>query len=1205
MIRPSPVPGSRSRWSTLTLVTTLVLTLLAPARSAAVPPVAAPFPLAAVRLLDGPFLEARQRNERYLLGLEADRLLHTFRLNVGLPSSATPYGGWEAPNVELRGHTLGHYLTALALAYASSGNEAFRTRAEGIVIELARCQAASPQAGFNPGYLSAFPESFIERVENRRPVWAPWYTLHKLMAGLLDVHQLCGNAAALDVLVQQAAWVRLRVDRLPPERMQASLDAEFGGMNEVLANLYAVTGDPGHLRLAQAFDHARVFGPLARGEDALDGLHANTQIPKAVGAAREYEVTGDPRYRTIARTFWERVAEHRSYVIGGHSDHEHFFPVDQFARHLGTDTTETCNTYNMLKLTQLVWGWEPSVRAMDFYERALFNHILAAQDPDSGMFVYLMPLKPGHFKTYSLPHNSFWCCVGTGIENPGRYASAIYAHTGSDTLYVNQFIASELKSADTGFAVRQETRFPEEDTVRLSFQAGTRLPATLKIRYPGWAGAGARVKVNGVSHRITEAPGSYLSLRREWREGDRVEVRFPMSLRTEPLPGTTNLVAFCYGPVVLAGELGTAGMPNPYAVVQTDQNGVPSPEVPVLVTDAPDWGKLVRPVTARGSRADRELARQILADPDFDFAVDRARTLLGSGLTAGSGYGEVWIRDLNTFLEASLRFVPAPQIRSNLLTFFKFQGADGNIPDGFIPEAKAGVGYAYRRSALAPGLAAHKNTVETDQETSLVQAVARYVRATGDRTLLAEVVAGRSVADRLGLALEYLRQHRFDPAHGLIWGATTVDWGDVQPEHPWGVEFDASSHRALDIYDNAMLLVALEDYLGLIGAADASAASWRAFHAEIRQNARRHLWDARREQFIPHVYLAGSPFPADFDERAIYYHGGTATAAEAGLLSLGELKAALDRMRANVRQAGAGSIGLTVYPPYPDGLFKNPGMKAWSYQNGGDWCWFGGRMVQQLIRHGRMADAYRELKPMVARVAKHGDFHEWWSRDNQPRGSAQFRGSAGVLCQAIFGLRDWARQQDPALVFRTRGLGQPGDVTLVPFHRLHHQRYSVYWRVLSREEFQREAAARAEAEARRLQLERLSVDVVGIGEQQSETDHALAGEDTRSGMHQGRRWRDASGWFSYQVKVVPDAPVALLCTWWGSDAGNRTFDLLVDGQKLTTVTLNQNRPGELYDERYVVPPELTRGRSRVEVRFQPRPGHLAGGLFGLRILRSE
>ncbi len=912
--RPAPLAvrplGSLTRRLAVFLAGGLVLA--SRLAGAPAPPAAQMFPLTAVRLLEGPFLEARKRNEQYLLSLDPDRLLHTFRVNVGLPSTATPYGGWESPQVELRGHTLGHYLTALALTYAGTGDAQFKSRADAIVAELAKCQAASPRAGFTEGYLSAFPESFIERVENRRPVWAPWYTLHKIMAGLLDAHQLCGNAQALQVLVRKAAWVKTRVDRLPPEQMQASLDMEFGGMNEVLANLFAVTGDPDHLRLARAFDHARVFEPLARGEDRLDGLHANTQIPKVIGAAREYEVTGESRYRDAARFFWERVARHRSYVIGGHSDHEHFFPPAEFSKHLSTDTAETCNTYNMLKLTGHVWAWEPSAAVMDFYERALFNHIVASLDPDSGMYVYLMALKPGHFKTYALPHDSFWCCVGTGMENPGRFTSAIYAHDGRETLFVNLFISSELRAEEFGVTLRQETRFPEEDTVRLRLRGDPTRLTTLKIRHPAWAAASPALRLNGARQPLNRDPDGYLTLRRAWRDGDLVEVRFPMALRTEPLPDDPQVVALLYGPIVLAGELGRADLPLPYLRGQTDHNGVPSPEAPVFVTATADWLKQVRPVKQRASKADRELAARILADADFDFALERARTLLGSGLTAGSGYGEVWIRDLNTFLNLTLRCVHRDVIRSNLLTFFKFQGADGDIPDGFIPVAKASAGYRYRRSEFTDAFLAHKNTVETDQETSLIQAVRRYVDATGDRTLLGESIGGQTVCARLRRALEYLLNHRFDPVHGLIWGATTVDWGDVQPEHEWGVELDAGSHRALDIYDNAMLLIALRDYLALAGNDPAERARWQRVHDDLRANVRRHLWDARRGQFIPHVYLEGSPFPADFDERRLYYHGGTAVAIEAGLLSPREIRAALARMRANVAAAGAASLGLTV-----------------------------------------------------------------------------------------------------------------------------------------------------------------------------------------------------------------------------------------------------------------------------------------------------
>jgi DUF1680 family protein len=541
----------------------LVLAGLAPAGGSTparevVPLAARGFALTEVRLLDGPFREAMLRDQRFLLGLDLDRLLHTFRLNAGWPSAAPPLGGWEAPDVELRGHSLGHFLTASALMYAATGDARFKTRADAVVTELAKIQDALALR-YNAGYLSAFPEELFDRVEKRQRVWAPYYTIHKIMAGLLDVHELCGNKQALDVLRRQAAWVKLRMDRLTDEQRQGTLETEFGGMNEVLTNLYAVTRDPEHLRLARHFDHRAVFDPLARGEDRLDGLHANTQIPKAIGAAREYEMSGETRYRDIASFFWRRVAQHRSYVIGGHSDNEAFFPVERFSKHLGAASAETCNTYNMLKLTRHLFQWAPSAELMDFYERALLNHILASQDPATGMMIYYCPLKPGAFKTYSKPDASFWCCVGTGMENHAKYADTIYFR-GDDELYVNLFIPSELTWREKGLVVRQETRFPEEDTTRLAFQPERPLRLAVSIRYPAWAQSGITVTVDGRHEPISATPGSYFTLEREWKKGDVVQVRLPMSLRQEAMPDDPKTVALLYGPLVLAGDLGREGL---------------------------------------------------------------------------------------------------------------------------------------------------------------------------------------------------------------------------------------------------------------------------------------------------------------------------------------------------------------------------------------------------------------------------------------------------------------------------------------------------------------------------------------------------------------------------------------------------------------------------------------------------------------------
>jgi uncharacterized protein len=403
---------------------------------------AQPFALQDVRLLDGPFKQAMNLDQEYLLSLDPDRLLHNFRVNAALPSSARPLGGWEAPDVELRGHTVGHYLSALALMYAATDDGRFKTRADLMVNELARIQEAQA-ARFHPGYLSAFPEEFVDRVEARQRVWAPYYTIHKIMAGLLDVHQLCGNARALEVVTKMADWVKFRVDRISEEQQQRALGTEFGGMNEVLANIYAATGNPEYLRVAHAFDHKAIFDPLSRHEDPLSGLHANTQFPKIIGAAREYELTGDARLQDIATFFWDRVVHHRSYVMGGNSDGESFFPEEEFSKHLGTSGPETCNTYNMLKLTRHIFAWSADAGAMDFYERALFNHILPSQDPATGMVIYYCPLRPGAWKSYSTPDESFWCCVGTGMENHTKYGDTIYFHD-DRSLFVNLFIPSEL-----------------------------------------------------------------------------------------------------------------------------------------------------------------------------------------------------------------------------------------------------------------------------------------------------------------------------------------------------------------------------------------------------------------------------------------------------------------------------------------------------------------------------------------------------------------------------------------------------------------------------------------------------------------------------------------------------------------------------------------------------------------------------------------
>jgi len=547
-----------------------------------------PFPLGDVRLLEGPFLAMQKRGLDYLVGLDPDRLLHSFRLNAGLPTSAAPYGGWEAPKVELRGHSLGHYLTACALGYEATGDQRLKQRAVAITAELRKVQLALAARGANPGYLSAFPEEFFDRVEARKGVWAPYYTLHKILAGLLDVHRAFADATALEAAKGMASWVGLRAKKLSDAAWQEMLETEFGGMEESLTELYALTRDPEHLRLARLFDHRAVFDPLARGEDALDGLHANTQIPKAIGAELDCATTGEARYCRVAETFWKRVALSRSYAIGGHSEDEHFFPLVHFSRHLGESTAETCNTYNMLKLTRALFLRDASPARIDFYERGLFNHILASNDPETGRVTYFVSMKPGAWRTYSTSEDSFWCCVGTGMENPSRFGEAAYARA-AGALYVNLFLASELRWREQGLTLRQLTRFPEEPKTRLELRLDAPRRLALRLRRPSWAGDGFAVSVNGRPETAAAAPGEYVSLEREWRDGDVVELALPMRLRAEAMPDDASVVAFLYGPIVLAADLGDAGLDEPkrYGSEAPAVRDAPPLDVPSLVAASP------------------------------------------------------------------------------------------------------------------------------------------------------------------------------------------------------------------------------------------------------------------------------------------------------------------------------------------------------------------------------------------------------------------------------------------------------------------------------------------------------------------------------------------------------------------------------------------------------------------------------------------
>lgn len=406
------------------------------------------------------------------------------------------------------------------------------------------------------------------------------------------------------------------------------------------------------------------------------------------------------------------------------------------------------------------------------------------------------------------------------------------------------------------------------------------------------------------------------------------------------------------------------------------------------------------------SKISEELKVLIQTNENFDTVKSMALDVVKTGFNAGDGYGEVWIRDYNTFIELSAEVYPQEIVKENLRVFFRLQGEDGNIIDGFIPKEKAQNiegGYTYIYNDLEPNYCGHKNTVETDHETSLIQAVYKYVLKTGDKEFLNEKIGDKTVIDRMEWALNFLLNHRWDTKHEMIWGATTSDWGDVQHCHPWGVYITEDTKYCLDIYDNAMFLIAIDNLMEL----DSSKVEkWQTTRNNLAKNTMKYLWDRENQKFIPHVYLDGSPFPDTFNENEIFYHGGTAVAIEAGLLNKEQIKISLDKMIANVKASGAGSIGLTMYPPYPEGYFENKGMYPYGYQNGGDWTWFGARMIQQLVKYGFVQEAYEQLQPMTNRVVVNDGFYEWYTEKNEPKGSGTFRGSAGVLYKAIEMLED-------------------------------------------------------------------------------------------------------------------------------------------------------------------------------------------------------
>ncbi len=445
------------------------------------------FPMKDVRLLPGAFSAAAEANRKYLKTLPPDRLLHTFRLTAGLPSSAEPLGDWEKPDCELRGHFAGgHYLSACALAFASSGDEELKRNGDLMVAELAKCQTQHKN-----GYLSAFPQELFDRLRDGVNVWAPFYTIHKIMAGHLDMYMLTGNEQALETVQNMAHWVRSWSDPLSELQMQRVLLVEYGGMGEVLANLYGVTGKPEYLKLSQRFDKRGFFDPLAAHRDELKGLHVNTHVPQVIAASRLYELTGDRRYWNIADYFWNEVTSERTYCTGGTSNFE-LWRSDPgvLSTQLSPQTAEDCCVYNMLKLTRHLFAWSPQARYMDYYERVLLNHRMGTIDPETGTTVYYLPLGSGYSKIYAKPFDSFWCCNGTGAEEFAKLTDTIYFHD-DDSIFVNLYVASDVNWPEKGIRVTQHTAFPEEQGTTLMISAAKPVDVDLKLRIPYWAKNGS------------------------------------------------------------------------------------------------------------------------------------------------------------------------------------------------------------------------------------------------------------------------------------------------------------------------------------------------------------------------------------------------------------------------------------------------------------------------------------------------------------------------------------------------------------------------------------------------------------------------------------------------------------------------------------------------------------------------------------------
>ena len=588
---------------------------------------ARPVPLANVRLTGGPLKNAQEQDMKYLLSLNPDRMLAYYRIRAGLEAKAPGYTGWDGDGRNLTGHIAGHHLSAVSLMYLATGDDRFKQRADYLVAGLKEVQDKN-----GDGYLSALENGrkafgeLHDGIIRSQPfdlngLWSPWYTLHKTFAGLRDAYRHTGNVTALGVETKFAAWAEGILAPLDEAQLAEMLNTEQGGMNEVLADLWADTGDARWLTLSRRFEHHAFTDALKRGQDNLDGKHGNCQIPKLVGSAERFGYTGDAGDLMAASFFWDTVVQHHTYASGGHGLSEYFGPADRWSARIDGRTCESCNVYNMLKLTRRLFAMRPDPFYADFQERALFNHALSSIDPTNGDMSYMVPVGRGEQQEYQDMERDFTCCVGTGMENHALHGYGIYYET-DDTLYVNIFAPSTAHVPGLGVDVAMDTSFPDGDSATLTLKMPASKAFTLAVRRPSWAGDGFAVKVNGqnvpqpplaslqagrAGGRLVSQdprvlpPSTFVELTRTWHSGDTVELALPKSLRFEFTPDNPKVTAIMWGPLALAADHGPR--------LEGRAAFAERPPVPALVAAGRPLESWLQPAAQPGNFTARQVAR--------------------------------------------------------------------------------------------------------------------------------------------------------------------------------------------------------------------------------------------------------------------------------------------------------------------------------------------------------------------------------------------------------------------------------------------------------------------------------------------------------------------------------------------------------------------------------------------------------------------